>query len=351
MTDVIHNQPTTAPADNPLQSLYHSVIHGFDKLTGQPETAPRETSGPLQLMPEIHGRPSTTAPTKDGAHPHSQVVEKAAPGAKSGSTAGDHLPATRLTDGHIPIPTSRPHDLQPAKPKVDGPKALADKTLHAIARTDLSNYGKPSQEAQDVVRGFLAEKAQLPPKDKGEALKHFAPGFNLAIRNADGEYVKAEKETTPGIKAAKEGFVQANSTYNYNFDNNTELAKSLPEGRDKQMMTNLLKKVGEEGYEMPKKDDLVKAFHGNPQVLDSLLKLVDSQKSVFGAVDNLTTAATPLMKAALEQDRTRLAYERAAQSVGNKDLARSIDDERSLLAERTQSMVVPPKELRKVLDI
>ncbi|MBU6455164.1 MAG: hypothetical protein KGS72_25565 [Cyanobacteria bacterium REEB67] len=349
MTDAIHNQQTAAPVENPLQSLYNNVIHGLDKLTGPSETATRENAAPLQLMPEIHGRPNFVQ-TKDAAHPQNRAGGKAASGDKHASTAGAHLPATSLTDSHVPVPTPRPHDLQPPKPKIDGQKVLADKTLHAIARTDLSNYGRPSQEAQDVVRGFLAEKAQLAPKDKGEALKHFAPGFNLAIRNADGEYVKAEKETAPAIKAAKEGYVQANSLYNYDFDNTIDLAKSLPEGQDKEKMTNLLKKVGEEGYEMPKKDDLVRAFHGNPQVLDSLLQLVESQKSVLGAVNNLENATKPLINAALEQDRARLAYERAAQSVGNKDLARSIDVERGLLDERTRDLIAPPTELRKLRE-
>jgi hypothetical protein len=277
---------------------------------------------PLQLFPEIHGQPPKHV-SSDGQSDHA-----------AGKT--------------VPLPTARPHDLG----KTPDARALADKTLHsiAIANADARGFGKPSRDAQAVVKQFLAEKAPLADKDKPSALKKLGPAFDLAIRGADNTYTQVEKGAEPNIKAAKEGYIVANSTYNDTFDQTLDAAKGLPEASQKRAAM-LLAQVSINGAELPGKDELTKVFKNNPEFLSLVLKLADDQKSVFTASHSLDGANKPVLEAALEQDRTRLAYERAAQSVGNVSLAKSIDAERGLVAEQVKELTDYPEELRKVLEI
>jgi hypothetical protein len=341
MKDAIQDAPQTAqqaPVENPLQSLYNGVMHGFETLTGKSEAPPPPAHGPLQLMPEIYGHAKTHNVQKDTPKdtPHSHTVA-----AKPHDSKPDAGPAREAKDSK---------DTKAGKAS-ETPQMLADRTLDKIAKADLKGWQQPSQEAQDVVRGFIAEKQQLPAKDKGQALKHFEPGFNLAIRNADSAYVTAEKQALPNITIARENFVRNNSTYNSDFKDAVSAAKTLPEGKERDSAARLLAHVGGDGAKMPKKEELTAVFNSNPRVLDSLMTLVDSQKSVFDANRQLDTAAKPVLNAALEQDRARLAYERAAQSVGNRDLARSLDSERRQVVGHALELASPPEELRSVTKI
>jgi hypothetical protein len=277
---------------------------------------------PLQLLPEIHGQPPK--------HVYSD--------GQSDNAAGKA----------VPLPTARPHDLG----KTPDARALADKTLHAIAiaNADARGFGQPSRDAQAVVKQFLAEKAPLGDKDKPAALKKLGPAFDQAIRGADNTYAHVEKEAEPSIKAAKEGYIVANSTYNNTFDQTLEAAKALPEASQKRAAV-LLAQVSLNGAELPGKDELTKVFKHDPAFLSSVLQLADHQKSVFTASHTLDGANKPVLEAALEQDRSRLAYERAAQSVGNVSLARSIDAERKLVAEQVKELTDYPEELRKDLAV
>ena len=340
MKDAIQDAPHTAqqaPVENPLQSLYNGVMHGFESLTGKQEAPPPPShSGPLQLMPEIHGhvRPSKDVQTNHDHAPRSHD-------AKSAVNAKDATGTREATDTQAPKAVKAPETSQ----------MLADRTLDKIANADLKGWQQPSQEAQDVVRGFIAEKSQLADKDKGQALKHFEPGFNTAIRNADSAYVSAEKQALPNITIARDTFVRNNSNYNADFKDAVDAAKGLPDGKERESAARLLQKVGRDGAKMPQKEELAAVFSSDPKVLQSLMNLVDSQKSVFSANHQLDTAAKPVLNAALEQDRARLAYERAAQSVGNRDLAHSLDQERKQVVGHALDLATAPDEIRPVTKI
>jgi hypothetical protein len=333
--NIISNNAAIAQTDSP-QAPYNNLVQGLDFSTAKGGATYQLVDEPLQLLPEIHGKPSK-------------------PSYSEGQT--DHSPPAKApTDKGVPLPTPRPHDLGQVRDtkappaKASDSKALADKTLHVIAAADGKDFAQPSREAQAVVKQFLAEKAPLADKDKLTTLKKFGPAFDQTIKLADTAYVTAEQQAVPGIKAAKEGYIVANSNYNQTFDDTLEAAKGLPAPLQ-QKAAMLLAQVGINGAELPGKDELTKAFKNNPQFLDSVLGLANDQQSLFKATKALEAANKPVLDAALEQDRTRLAYERAAQSVGNQSLAKSIDAERKLVAEQTKELTDPPEELRKVLKI
>lgn len=304
-----------APAE-PMGHLYNSVMRGVDfQKISTDATSGTPNGAPLQLLPEIHGAHPNPAPSD-----HHNVQ----PGAKGAPELGSH-------------------------PQTPDARALADKTLHEIALADGHDFAKPSRAAQDVVRQFLEEKDHLTAKDKASALKKLGPAFNQAISAADTNYIKIERQAEPAIKEAKELYTEANSNYHDGFSKTLQAAKNLPTVEQKEAIL-LLSKVAARGAEFPSKNELAKAFKDNPHFLQSLLQLALDQKAVISTQDRLDSATKPVLDAALEQDRTRLAYERAAQSVGDKNLAKSIDAERRLLAEQTKELIERPTEVRKVME-
>jgi hypothetical protein len=256
----------------------------------------------------------------------------------------DHTSAP--DDAAVPLPPPRPHDA----PRHPSQQALADKTLRAIAAGDPATMAQPSRDAQTVVKQFLDAKSKVADKDKAAVLKDFAPAFDKAITEADTNFARIEKQSEPNMKAAREGYIVANSNYTQSVKSSIETAKNLPEpARTKAEL--LLAQVAVNGAEMPSDKDLARAFKDQPGFLTELRTISTQQQAVFAAAKNLDAANKPVLDAALEQDRTRLAYERSAQSVGNWSLAKSIDAERKLVDELTIGLTEVPDEVRPVYSI
>jgi hypothetical protein len=320
--NIISSAPAIARADS-SQLSYNAGANAADLYTSQGDRSPfHQVGAPLQLMPEIHGMPSKPSP---------------------GEGQTNHLPKS---DQAVPMPKPRPHDVV----KTPAQKVLADKTLHVIAAANSKDFGPPSLQAQAVIKQFLAEKANLADKDKPAVLKKMAPDFDHAIRTADNAFIQIQKEADPKIKGAQEKYIEVNSDYNQSFEDAKAAAKGV-QSTDQAKAALLLAGVAVQGAELPDKDKLTKVFKNDPEFLNTLLQLGQDQKSLFAAANNLDAANKPVLDAAVEQDRTRLAYERAAQSVGDKPLAKSIDAERVLLAEQTFELTKTPEELRRVIKI
>ncbi len=198
---------------------------------------------------------------------------------------------------------------------------------------------------------FLREKASLPDKEKPAALKKLGQSFDQAIREADNAYAQTESQADPSIRAAsRRASIVANSSYYHSFNDALEQAKRLP-AADQPKAALLLGAVKLDGAELPDHKELSKTFKNDPQFVQALTQLGKNQKGVFAASKSLEQANKPLVDAALEQDRARLAYERAAQSVGSYQLAKSIDAERKLLAAQTLQLTKEPEEIRNVYTI
>jgi|GEM_PF-2998619 len=326
MSDQIFSQPTSPATGSGVQTMYESFMQNFQPKDKMTMMAPGGVDLPAE-MPEIHGGMIKPAlPGKD---------DNCAPDLKTGETKEG---AERQGDTKQPA----------AGLKVDSEKqrlneqALATGTLNTIARADLRHFADTSKEAQAVVRKFLNAE------DRKTALKELGPEFNRVIGKADTEFTRVEDKTLPDIVNAKEQYRHANTHYNGEFFDTVAAANILPP--DKQAAAKkLLDKIAIQGAEVPPRDELVKTFRGHEPFLSSLERLADAQKGVFKADQELNTAGKPLLQAALEQDRARIAYERAAQSVGDRNLARSIDAERKLLAEQTRDQLAAPKDLDTVV--
>jgi len=310
MSDQIYDQGA-APATGPdVQALYNSFMHNFEPTDKQTVLVPGGGTLP-QEMPDIHAgtlKPSLKASEQDcGPEPYKP-------------------------QGKVGSPVQELEKLRQYE------RNLATQTLQTIGKADLSHFGQPSQEAQGVVRKFL----EAP--DKKTALKDLQPDFNRVIAGADSEFNRVEKRTMPAIDAAKQSYREANTQYNGTFFKAVEASENLPPDK-KEAAKALFNKVAVDGAELPAKSTLAKTFGNQPEFMAHLDKLAASQKGVFRAEEALGQAGKPLVEAALEQDRSRIAYERAAQSAGDKTLARSIDAERQLLAQQTRDTLTAPKDL------
>lgn len=271
------------------------------------------------------------------------MIEQILHGRANAAPGGEALPTAYDTL----IKDFCPESVYSFSPRIDAPKApaqnerlLATQTLEAIAGADLRSFGPQARAAQEVVKKFLGEG------DRAAALKKYGPEFDRVIGNADKSFAQVSERAMPGLNAAKQAYASANGDYIKKFFRTEAQAEKLPENQ-RRTAKSLLSGVALNGTEIPGNAELARTFGKQPEFLHQLEQLSRSQQNVIKAGDSIDTAGKPILNAAMEQDRARIAYERAAQSVGNKSLAKSLNAERDLLAEQTKQLLSPPTDLSR----
>lgn len=297
MTDQInYAQTTTAATGENLQNLYNHWVKNFDPA--------------LNLNSIVAGKiPGLESPC--------DTID-----------TGVNLPPLEIRPNGAPAPRLTPEQ----------EKSSARETLSAIAGADLSTYGQPSREAQAVVKEFLAQK------DPGAALQKCDGAFNKVIEGADNTYTQIKDKHMPAVQEAKKDYIAVNTEYNREFFRVSDAAEKLPPGM-KEKAREFLAHVALEGTELPGRAELTSTYRGQKEFIEKMVGLAQKQGAVIAAGDRLDNAGKPILDAALEQDRARIAYERAAQTAGNFTRAHEIDKDRGRRAEQTKDLLGPPTEL------
>jgi hypothetical protein len=325
MVEIIDYTGAANPPPQAHTALFNGLHKGVDYVGDKGIGSTDQSAGaPLQIFPEIHGKPgkSDRSGVPEGHHDHAVGAEKT-----------------------VPLPPPRPHDLD----KALGAKGPVDNALHKVANTDTNKagLGAPSHQAQAAVKQFVADTANLSGKDKAVALKKLATEFNQAITMADTAYDKIEKQAEPDRAKAREGYVVFNSLYQANYGETIDEAKSLP-APQQQQAKSILDALALNGALMPSQDELTKVFKDYPNFLNSMIELGKSQETALFAAQQWQMANEPVTKAAREQHCTRMWYELAARSVGDQGLAKGMYAERQMLDEQTKELTAAPTELRRV---